>query len=295
MKCLVLGSAAGGGFPQWNCGCTLCNLARAGDPRTKPRTQVSVAATADGARWLVVGAAPDMRQQILENPVLAPVGPRHSPIAGVVLVSADVDGIAGLLVLREQQALRIWAPEPILQILRDNRLFASLDPALVERVAIVPNVAVDTGLGITLTLLEMPGKVPLYHEDRSAAVAEQAATFAARLEGGGRTVIIAPACAEVTDAVLARIADAEMLFFDGTLFTDDEMVRAGVGQKTGRRMGHVSISGPDGSLARLAGQTGRRIYIHINNTNPLLLDGSPERAMVEAAGFEVAYDGMEVS
>ena len=294
MHCLVLGSAAGGGFPQWNCGCALCTLARAGDPRVRPRTQVSVAATIDAARWLVVGAPPDMRQQILDNPALAPVGPRHSPIAGVVLVSADVDGIAGLLVLREQQALRVWAPEPILQILRQNRLFASLDPALVERVAVEPDVPVDTGLGITLTLLEMPGKVPLYHEDRGAAVAEQAATYAARLEGGGRRVIIAPACAEVTDAVLARIAGADVLFFDGTLFTDDEMVRAGVGQKTGRRMGHVSVSGPDGSLARLAGQTGRRIYIHINNTNPLLLEGSPERALVEAAGFEVAYDGMEV-
>ncbi len=294
MKCLVLGSAAGGGFPQWNCGCALCTLARAGDPRARPRTQVSIAATADGTRWLVVGAPPDMRQQILENPALAPAGPRHSPIAGVVLVSADVDGIAGLLVLREQQALRIWAPEPILQILRDNRLFASLDPALVERIAIAPDVPVDTGLGITLTLLEMPGKVPLYHEDRSAAIAEQAVTYAARLEGAGRRVIIAPACAEVTDAVRDGVADADVLFFDGTLFTDDEMVRAGVGQKTGRRMGHVCVSGPDGSLARLAQHPGRRIYIHLNNTNPLLLEGSPERAMVEAAGFEVAYDGMKI-
>ena len=273
MKCLVLGAAAGGGFPQWNCGCALCTLARAGDPRARPRTQVSVAATADGARWLVVGAPPDMRQQILDNRALAPVGPRHSPIAGVVLVSADVDGIAGLLVLREQQALRIWAPEPILRILQQNRLFASLDPALVQRVAITPNVPVDTGLGIALTLLEMPGKVPLYHEDRLAVMAEQAATYAARLEGGGRTVIIAPACAEVTDAVLDRIAAADVLFFDGTLFTDDEMVRAGVGQKTGRRMGHVSVSGPDGSLARLAAHAGRRLPIHNNNTNPLRLEG----------------------
>ena len=294
MRCLVLGSAAGGGFPQWNCGCALCTLARDGDPRARPRTQVSIAVTADGARWLVVGAPPDMRQQILANPALAPAGPRHSPIAGVVLVSADVDGIAGLLVLREQQALRIWAPEPILQILRDNRLFASLDPALVERVPIAPNVPVDTGLGIALTLLEMPGKVPLYHEDRGAAMAEQAATYAARLEGGGRTIVIAPACAEVTDAVLGRLAGADVLFFDGTLFTDDEMIRAGVSQKSGRRMGHVSVAGPDGSMARLAAHAGRRIYVHINNTNPLLLDGSPERRQVEAAGFEVAFDGMEV-
>ena len=294
MRCLVLGSAAGGGFPQWNCGCALCGLARAGDPRARPRTQVGVAVTEDGERWLLVGASPDLRQQMLDNPAMAPVGPRHSPVAAVVLVSADVDGVAGLLVLREQQRLRVFAPEPILRILEENRIFAALDPALVERVAVVPGVALDTGLGITLTLLEMPGKVPLYHEDRAAASAEQAATYAARLEAGGRTAIVAPACAEVTASVQQTLAGADLLFFDGTLFTDDEMIRAGVSQKTGRRMGHVCVSGPEGSMARLAGQPGRRIYFHINNTNPMLLDGSPERLAVEAAGFEVAYDGMEV-
>ena len=294
MKCLVLGSAAGGGFPQWNCGCALCTLARSGDPRARPRTQVSVAVTADSERWLLVGASPDLRQQLLDNPAMAPVGPRHSPVAGVVLVSADVDGVAGLLVLREQQRLRVFAPEPILRILDDNRIFAALDPSLVERVAIVPEVPVETGLGLTLTLLEMPGKVPLYHEDRSAALAEQAVTYAAKLEAGGKTAIVAPACAEVTGAVQRKLAGADLLFFDGTLFTDDEMIRAGVSQKTGRRMGHVSVSGPDGSMAGLAGHAGRRIYFHINNTNPLLLDGSPERLTVEAAGFAVAYDGMAV-
>ncbi len=294
MRCLVLGSAAGGGFPQWNCGCALCGLARAGDPRARPRTQVGVAVTEDGERWLLVGASPDLRQQMLDNPAMAPVSPRHSPVAAVVLVSADVDGVAGLLVLREQQRLRVFAPEPILRILEENRIFAALDPALVERVAVVPGVALDTGLGITLTLLEMPGKVPLYHEDRAAASAEQAATYAARLEAGGRTAIIAPACAEVTASVQQTLAGADLLFFDGTLFTDDEMIRAGVSQKTGRRMGHVCVSGPEGSMARLAGQPGRRIYFHINNTNPMLLDGSPERAAVQEAGFEVAYDGMEV-
>ncbi len=294
MRCLVLGSAAGGGFPQWNCGCSLCSLARAGDPRARPRSQVSVAASQDGERWLLVGASPDLRQQILGNPALAPVGPRHSPVAGVVLVSADVDGVAGLLVLREQQRLRVFAPEPILRILADNTIFAALDPALVERVAVVPGTPIDTGLGITLTLLEMPGKVPLYHEDRAAASAEQAATYAARLQTDGGTAIIAPACAEVSEAVLRQLAGADLLLFDGTLFTDDEMIRAGVSQKTGRRMGHVCVSGPEGSMARLAAQAGRRIYFHVNNTNPMLLDGSPERLAVEAAGFEVAYDGMQV-
>ena len=226
---------------------------------------------------------------------MAPTAARHSPIVGVVLVSADVDGMAGLLVLREQQRLRVFAPASILQILRDNRLFGVLDPSLVEFVTVAPGQPMDTGFGMTLTLLEMPGKVPLYHEDRASVSAEQAVTYAARLEGGGRSVVIAPACAEVTPAVLERVAGADLLFFDGTLFTDDEMVRAGVGTKTGRRMGHVSVSGPDGSMARLSGHAGRRIYFHINNTNPMLLDDSPERLAVTQAGFEVAYDGMEVS
>jgi len=290
----VLGSAAGGGFPQWNCGCRNCSLARAGDPRAKSRTQVSVAASADGDRWLLVGASPDLRQQILENPAMSPRAARHSPIAGVVLVSADIDGLAGLLVLREQQAFKIFAPVSTLKILAENALFASLDPSLVERIEIVADKPVDTGFGLMLTLLEMPGKTPLYHEEIGATSAKAAITYAARIEGGGRVAIVAPACAEVTEAVLGRLDDADVLFFDGTLFTDDEMIRGGLSQKTGKRMGHVSVAGADGSLARLAGHAGRRIYLHINNSNPMLLEDSAERAEVTAAGFEVAHDGMMV-
>ncbi len=295
MQCLVLGSAAGGGFPQWNCACAQCALARAGDPRALPRTQAAVAVSADGARWLVVGASPDLRQQILAADALAPLGPRHSPLAGVVLVSADVDGMAGLLVLREQQRLCVWAPAPILRVMAENPIFASLDPGLVERVAIAPGMPVPTDLGLALTLLEMPGKVPLYQEDRSAALAQPATTYAVRLEAGGRCVVVAPACAQITPAVRASLAGAHVLFFDGTLFRDDEMIAAGLGRKTGRRMGHMPVSGEDGTLAALAGQGGRRVFLHINNTNPMLIEGSPERRAVEAAGWEVAYDGMRVA
>ncbi len=251
-----------------------------------------MAVSVEAEKWVLVGASPDLRQQILQNPQLAPTGPRQSPIAGIVLVSADVDGLAGLLVLREQQKLRVWAPAPILRIIAENRLFAALDPALVEKIEIAPDVPMDTGLGLSLTLLEMPGKVPLYEEDRGAAIAQPAATYAARLDGAGRTAIIAPACARITDAVLDRLRDAHLLLFDGTLFTDDEMVRAGLSHKTGQRMGHVAVTGAEGSLTRLAGLSTRRVYFHINNTNPMLLDGSTERAQVEAAGFEVACDGM---
>jgi pyrroloquinoline quinone biosynthesis protein B len=295
MEALVLGAAAGGGFPQWNCGCANCVRARAGDPAARPRTQAGVAVSA-GQGWLLVGASPDLRAQILANPELAPPdGTRDSPIGGVVLVSADVDGIAGLLVLREGHRFRIFAPAPILDVLAGNGIFASLDSALVERVEIAVGVPVDTGLGLGLTLLAMPGKVPLYQEaDRAAAGAEAAVTYAARIESGGRVCVVAPACAQITDGVLHALHDADVVFFDGTLFRDDEMIRAGLSGKTGQRMGHVSVSGADGALARLAGLRARRVFFHINNSNPILMDDSPQRAQVVAAGFEVALDGMRI-
>jgi len=246
-------------------------------------------------RWLIVGASPDLRQQILDAPALHPngSGARSSPIAGIVLLSADVDGIAGLIVLRERQPLRVLAPGPILAVLRANSIFGVLDPALVEQVELAPDRPITCD-GIELTLLAMPGKVPLYLEDRAAAVPEPGPAYAARLRAGDRSIVVAPACAEADDAVLDRLRGHDAVFFDGTLFEDDEMIRAGVGAKTGRRMGHMPISGPGGSLERLASLPGRRIFIHINNTNPILLKGSPERRIVEAAGFEVGHDGMDV-
>jgi pyrroloquinoline quinone biosynthesis protein B len=205
-----------------------------------------------------------------------------------------VDGIAGLLVLRERQPLRVFAPDPILAVLAANTVFGVLDPALVERTKLVPSEPVDCGFGLRLTLLPMPGKVPLYLEDRGAALPQAGPTYAAKIEANGRSVVFAPACAEITGEVRAQLRAADAVFFDGTLFTDDEMIAAGVGATTGRRMGHVSMSGPDGSLALLADLPGRRIFLHINNTNPVLLEGSPERQQAEDAGFEIAYDGMEL-
>jgi len=292
---VVLGSAAGGGFPQWNCGCRLCCLVRQGDERVHPATQASVAVSGDGEGWLVVGASPDIRQQIAQTPLLWPrTGTRDSPISGVVLLGGDIDAIAGLLVLRERQPFTIYAPRALLGLLTENDIFNVLDPAVVRRVEIDPLKPVACGAGMTLTLLPMPGKVPLYRETPGATAPEVGPTYAAMISAGGRRAIIAPACADITDAVLARFLDADVLFFDGTLFTDDEMIAAGLGEKTGLRMGHVPISGPNGTLARLAGLRARRILLHINNTNPILLSDSDERRQVEAAGFEVAFDGMEV-
>ncbi len=294
LTALILGSAAGGGFPQWNCACRLCALARSGDSRLTPRAQAGVAFSADRRHWLLVGASPDLRQQILAHAVLQPAAPRQSPIFGVVLVSADVDGIVGLIALRERHRFTLFAPPPILAALDANPIFGVLDPDLVTRVPVAVGQTVACGNGLRLTMLALPGKTPLYRERRGARQPEAADTYAALIAGGGRSAIFAPACAEVTDSVRQSLAAADLLLFDATVFSDDELPAAGVGDKTGRRMGHVPVSGPDGSLARLGGLANRRVYIHINNTNPLLLEGSPERRQAEAGGFAIAYDGMEI-
>jgi pyrroloquinoline quinone biosynthesis protein B len=295
LTALVLGAAAGGGFPQWNCACRQCAWARAGDHRVRPASQASLAVSADDETWLIVGASPDLRQQIGATPRLWPRGSgRDSPIAGVFLLGGDVDAIAGLLVLRERQPFTIYAPQPVLAMLATNRLFDVLDPDLVRRVEVPPDEPVGCGNGLRVSLVPMPGKVPLYLESRGATGPEPGPNFAACVQANGRRVIVAPSCAEITDGVHKLLAGGEVVFFDGTVFTDNEMITAGLGTKTGRRMGHVPLSGPDGTLARLADLPGRRILFHINNSNPILVAGSPERREVEAAGFEVAYDGMEV-
>ncbi len=292
---LVLGAAAGGGFPQWNCGCRLCALVRVGDPRVRPATQISIAVSGNQTDWVIVGASPDLRQQIMQTPKLWPrAGLRDSPIAGVVLLGGDVDALAGLLVLRERQPFTVYAPEALLGLLEENRIFEVLDPSVVQRTALEPLQPVACGGGLKLTLLPMPGKVPLYLEDRGAREPEPGPNYAALLEANGRSVIVAPACAEITPSVVRQLSGADVVFFDGTLFTDDEMIVAGLGPKTGRRMGHVPISGAGGTLEGLARVPGRRILAHINNSNPILLRDSPERRTVEAAGFEIAFDGMEV-
>jgi len=255
-----------------------------------------MALSADDQSWLLVGGSPDLRQQILQTERLAPRdgGGRDSPITGIVLIGGDVDAIAGLLVLRERQPLTVFAPSKVLEMLSASRIFDVLDPELVRRVEVAPLVPFDCGGGLTMTILPMPGKAPLYLEDRSAATVPTEPTYAALAQAYDRSIIIAPACAEITDAVIEQVRNADVLFFDGTLFRDDEMITAGLGPKTGRRMGHVPIDGPGGTLARLGELPCRRIFLHINNSNPILLADSPERRAVEKAGFEVAYDGMEI-
>ncbi|MBX6425927.1 MAG: pyrroloquinoline quinone biosynthesis protein PqqB [Variibacter sp.] len=292
----VLGSAAGGGYPQWNCRCAVCRLAWEGDSRVAARTQTSVAVSGDGRRWILLNASPDLRAQIAAAPALRPNGEvRGSPIAAVVLTGAEVDQTAGLLHLREGHAFTLYGPADTLDILDSNPIFAALDPALVARRRVSFGAPFDTAGDLAVELFGVPGKVPLYLEGGAAAADLEAAAAGVEVRRGGARLVFVPACAAVTPELKERLAAADLVLFDGTLFTDDEMIRAGAGPKTGRRMGHLPIDGPDGSLAALAGLRNRRFYIHINNTNPVLIAGSPERAKVEAAGWEVAADGLEIA
>ena len=295
LHAVVLGAAAGGGVPQWNCGCPVCRLAWAGDSRVRPRTQSSIAVSANGADWLLLNASPDIRQQILAVPALQPREfPRHSPIAAVLLTNGDVDHVAGLLGLRERQAFTLYGTAETLDSLAGNRVFDVLARDVVRRRAVLPGQSFEAVPGLTVTLVPVPGKLPLWREDEPMRLGEESeATVGAILAGGSRRIAYIPGCAAVPPWLRETIADADLLLFDGTLWEDDEMIRHGVGTKTGRRMGHMPIGGPEGSMAALSGLPVRqRVFIHLNNTNPVLVEGSPERRAVETAGWQVAHDGM---
>ncbi|MHA6346001.1 pyrroloquinoline quinone biosynthesis protein PqqB [Roseivivax sp. CAU 1761] len=291
----ILGAAAGGGLPQWNCGCENCNLARAG--RIPAQTQSSLAVTANGTDWAILNASPDIRAQLAAAPVLHPTGLRDMPLASVLVTNGDIDHVAGLLTLREMQPFTLYATPAIHEVLAANPIFAALNPAAVTRAPISMETAQEIAPGLTATLFPVPGKVPLYMEgDRVETELLGEQTVGVQLEAAGRTAFYIPGCATLTDDLRARLDGAETLFFDGTLWRDDEMLRAGLGQKTGKRMGHMSMDGPDGSLAAFADLSiGRRVYVHMNNTNPVLRPDSDQRRAAEAAGWTIGQDGMEIA
>jgi pyrroloquinoline quinone biosynthesis protein B len=312
LRAIVLGAAAGGGFPQWNSAGPGCLRARAGDPAARPRTQASLAVSGDGGeRWVVLNAAPDIAAQIAATPALhprpAPGRVRHSPIGAVALTGAEVDTIAGLLSLRERHSFGLYAGAKGLAALAENPIFGVLDPALVPRRELPLDRAVEVAdgqgapLGVAIEAFAVPGKVALFQErggaDPGRADAGETVGLRVAATGGAAgSLFFIPGCATMTPGLHARLSGAACVLFDGTLFRDDEMIAAGAGQKTGARMGHMSIAGPDGTLAAFAGiLVRRRILVHINNTNPVLLTDSAERAIVEEAGWEVAEDGMEIA
>jgi pyrroloquinoline quinone biosynthesis protein B len=296
LTAIVLGAAAGGGYPQWNCRCPVCRLAWEGDGRVKFCTQASVAVSADNERWVLLNASPDLRAQINATRTLHPRdGLRHSPIDAVVLTGAEIDQTAGLLSLRERQAFALYSTPESLAALAANPMFDALAADVVARQPVTPGAPFRPAAGLIVELFIVPGKVPLYLERGEPEVgAETGANVGVEIAAGGARLAYVPGAAAMTSALRARLEGADAVLFDGTLFTDDEMIRLGTGPKTGRRMGHMPIDGDGGSLAALAGLPGRRIYIHINNTNPIHVAGSPERRKVEAAGWEIAADGMEI-
>jgi pyrroloquinoline quinone biosynthesis protein B len=298
MRLIVLGAAAGGGFPQWNSACPVGHRAWQRDPAAAWRTQCSVALSTDGERWTLLNASPDLRQQILATPALHPRRrPRHSPIGGVVLTNGDVDHVAGLLNLRESQPFTLYATGTILAVLERNPIFNVLHPELVQRRRLTLDQAVQLDGGPAIVPFVVPGKVPLYLEGDALEIgAETEDVIGLELHARkGQRAFFIPGCAHLTPALADRVRGAALVLFDGTLWTDDEMIRSATGVKTGARMGHMSVSGPAGTLAAFASlDVRRKVLIHINNTNPILLDDAAERAAVQAAGWEVAYDGMEI-
>jgi pyrroloquinoline quinone biosynthesis protein B len=304
----VLGSAAGGGFPQWNCNGLHSANVRAGKAGYEARLQSSLAVTADGTNWLLLNASPDIRQQINETPELHPVasGPkRNSPIKAVVVTNADVDHITGLISLREAQPFSIYGSDRVLATLNDNSIFNVCAPDLVPRIPLqldTPTALSGAGfdLGITIEAFAVPGKIALFLEKGDSSTnfgSRDGDTIGLKVtdNSSGKSFFYIPGCAEVDPPLADRIRGADVVFFDGTLFTDGEMIEQGLAQKTGKRMGHISVSGPDGSIAAFEPlDVKRRIYIHINNSNPILDENSDARKTVEAAGWEVSFDGMEV-
>ncbi|MEM1372401.1 MAG: pyrroloquinoline quinone biosynthesis protein PqqB [Pseudomonadota bacterium] len=291
----ILGAAAGGGLPQWNCGCLNCNLAREGV--IPSMTQSSMAVCGHEGDWSILNASPDVRVQLSQAQPLSPVGLRQVPIHTVLLTNGDIDHIAGLLSLREMQPFRLLATQEILNVLAANPIFDALNPSVVSRVPIALNDAFELVSGVEATLFAVPGKVPLYLEGDTVEtdlIGEQ--TVGVALTTREHRVFYIPGCALMNDDLRARLKGADMIFFDGTLWSDDEMQTTGVGQKTGKRMGHMSMSGEDGSIAAFVGMDiGQKVYVHMNNTNPVVRPDSDERAAVMAAGWVVAQDGMEFS
>ncbi len=304
----ILGSAAGGGFPQWNCNCRNCADVRAGRPGFRARTQSSLAVSSDGKSWVLLNASPDLRQQINSATELgsqADGALRNSPIKAAVLTNGDVDHIIGLINLREMEPFAVYGSDRVLATLAANSVFNVLDKGKVARRELpldqpIKLAGADEPLGITVTAFAVPGKVALYLEDASKGAnfgseAGDTIGLEVRDDATGKSFFYVPGCAELDARLAERLKGASLVFFDGTLYTDDEMIKAGLLPKTGQRMGHISISGPDGSIAAFAGlNVSRKIYVHINNSNPVLDENSDARRATEAAGWEVGHDGMEV-
>jgi len=269
--------------------------------------QASIAISADGAHWFLINASPDLRQQLIATPQLHPKQGqlRHSPIAGVILTNSEVDAVAGLLSMREGSPFTLYAHERVLAILKSNSIFNVLNEKNVKRQPVAIDQAFEPSLpdgspsGIEILPFEVPGKGAWYLEGQAhpAGGSGVGDTLGLRIldKASGKYLYFLAACARVTDDLKARLKGAALVFFDGTVWRDDELIAAGLGNKTGQGMGHISMSGEHGAIASLEGlDIGRKVFLHINNSNPALLHDSDERKTAEQAGWHIPADGMEI-
>jgi pyrroloquinoline quinone biosynthesis protein B len=302
MHVSILGSAAGGGFPQWNCACSNCRSLRNGSFSGKARSQLQVAISPDGQSWFLLNASPDIRCQIEACPSLHPRnGTRHTPISGILLTSADLDQVLGLLQLREFQPLTIRATASIRRILReDNSVFATLNriPDQADWIDIVPGQPFQLSSGnapLICHSFSLATHYPSYvSQERAARLVSAEASLGFMIDDQGRRLAYFPAVPDLDSQLLSTLGEADVILFDGTFWTDDELSSVRGGGPLAREIGHIPVSGPEGSLRKLAGLTNaRRIYVHVNNTNPMLNESGPEYRQVRDAGWEVAEDGWQ--
>jgi pyrroloquinoline quinone biosynthesis protein B len=307
LRVVVLGAAAGGGVPQWNCGCPVCRAARSEHPELQS-TQASIAISADGEHWFLINASPDLRQQLIATPQLHPGAGklRHSPITGVILTNGEIDAVAGLLSMREGSPFTIYAHNKVLSILGDNSIFNVLNEKNVRRQPIEPDHAFEPALpggapsGIEILPFAVAGKSAWYLEGKIHPAGRDGAgdTLGLRItdKATARYFYFLAACADVTDDLKSRLAGAPLIFFDGTVWRDDELIALGLGTKTGQGMGHIAMSGESGAIEALSGlDIGRKVFLHINNSNPALLHDSVERKQAERAGWQIPADGTEIT
>jgi pyrroloquinoline quinone biosynthesis protein B len=306
MRVKILGSGAGGGFPQWNCACANCGALRAGNFPGKARTQAQLAISADSRSWFLLGASPDLRAQIEATPELHPrEGLRQSPIIGAVLANADIDHVLGLLLLRELQPLRVHTTDSIRRILaEDNSMFSMLQrvPAQLAWNRLTPGVIfplqnpAGQDSGLRCRALSLGTHYPAYVAPaRQSELSPGEASLGLIVESSsGKRLAYFPAVPQIDSVLLQEFESADVLLFDGTFWDDEELIRIQGSGQTARQMGHVPVSSEDGSLSRLAGlRHPRKMYVHINNTNPMLNEASPEYHLVRESGWEIAEDGWQ--
>ena len=304
MRVKVLGSAAGGGFPQWNCGCPNCKRLRAGVFKGCARTQAQVGVSVAPDKWFLLNASPDLRQQILENSEFAPgAETRSTPIVAIFLTSADVDCVVGLLHLREFQPLTIYATDSVRRVVtEENSLFRTLERSKppVRWVTLPIGKQIDVGSDLETdalcTAVSMGGNFPDYVSDSlRKSLREEEATIGLEFAAGGRRFFYAPNLPGRDEEWKQHARESDLALLDGTFWTDDELVRVRGNGKTAREMGHLPLSGANGLMEQLgAAGKSRRVLIHMNNTNPVLDEESAVHHAARAAGWEIAFDGMEI-